>query len=216
MKKILFLTVAIMLFTFSCKNSEDNSTKNKDKDKENIEKTDSPKGKYELKSGIVEYKTSMMGMDMTQTLYFDNYGKKEATETIVEMMGVKTHSIDIIKDGYNYNIDLTQKTGTKTAFVEGTTANIDFENLTDEMSKKMNLKKLGNENFMGKKCEKMSIDYKEMQMKGTFLVYKGIALKVDLDLGSMQMTMVANKFEENPNIPKSKFEVPDDVTIIEN
>ena len=47
----------------------------------------------------------------------------------------------------------------------------------------MNLKKEGTEEFLGKTCEKMSIDYKKMQMKGNFLVYKGIALKMNTDMG---------------------------------
>jgi hypothetical protein len=55
-----------------------------------------------------------------------------------------------------------------------------------------------------------------MGMKGTFLVYKGVALKSETDLGSMKMNLLAEKFEENPTIPAEKFEVPSDIKIIES
>ena len=55
-----------------------------------------------------------------------------------------------------------------------------------------------------------------MKMKGTFLVYKGVALKSDTDMGTMKMKLIGEKFTENPEIPAEKFEVPADVIITEN
>jgi hypothetical protein len=83
------------------------------------------------------------------------------------------------------------------------------------MVKDMNLKKEGTEEFLGKTCDKMSIDYKKMDMKGTFLVYKGISLKMNTDMGTTKMNMVGEKFTENPEIPAEKFEVPADIKITE-
>jgi hypothetical protein len=172
-----------------------------------------PSGKYGLKSGIVIYKTQMMGMDVKQTMTFDDYGKLDVQEVEMEMMGVKVHTLTLSKDGYMYNIDMVQKTGTKMVGLNNT--NIDFQNLSEKMVKDMNLKKLGTEEFLGKTCDKMSIDYKAMSMTGTFLVYKGVALMSDTDMGTMKMKLVAEKFIENPDIPASKFEIPADVTITE-
>ena len=176
----------------------------------------STKGKYAIKSGIVEYKTQMMGMDMKQVLTFDDYGKIEMTEVVMEMMGMKTHSVTLTKDGFVYVFDLVKKTGTKNPFYGGGSQNIDFENMSKEMVKDMNLKKEGTEEFLGKTCEKMSVDYEKMKMKGSFLVYKGIALKMDTDMGTVKMNLVADKFVENPEIPAGKFEIPTDVVITEN
>jgi outer membrane lipoprotein-sorting protein len=157
----------------------------------------------------------MMGMDMKQILTFDDYGKKEVTEMVADMMGVKIHTITLNKDGFVYNYDLEKKTGTKSVSYQSSSS-VDFENLSEQMVKDMNLKKEGTEEFLGKTCEKMSIDYTKMKMKGTFLVYKGVALQSDIDMGTTKMKLIGEKFTENPEIPAEKFEIPADVKITEN
>ncbi len=204
----ILVSVAIL---FSCK-SKTSETADAG-DNQATAETSTPKGRFGIKSGIVEYKTQVMGMDMKQTLTFDDYGNKEVTEVETDMMGVKIHTVTITKDGFIYTLDMEKKTGTK---ISGKSPDIDFENLGEEMAKDMNLKKLGTEQYLGKTCEKMSIDYKKMNMKGTYLVYKGVALMVDTDMGAMKMKLVGEKFIENPEIPASKFEIPADVKIIEN
>lgn len=79
----------------------------------------------------------------------------------------------------------------------------------------MNLKKEGTKEYLGKTCEKISIDYTKMKIKGTYLVYKGVALQMDADMGTMKMKLIGEKFVENPEIPASKFEVPADIKITE-
>jgi hypothetical protein len=206
---LAILSTATLLFSCKSKTSETSATSENPAATE----TATPKGKYAIKSGIVEYKTQMMGMDMKQTLTFDDYGQKEATDMEADMMGVKIHTVTITKDGYIYTLDMEKKTGTK---ISGKSPDIDFENLSEEMVKDMNLKKEGTEEYLGKTCEKMSIDYTKMKMKGTFLVYKGVALKSDTDMGTMKMQLIGEKFVENAELPASKFEVPADVKITEN
>lgn len=217
MKTISIFTITFMvsaLIVLSCKNKTKESASEAGSIAQVEAVPESPKGKYAIKSGIVEYKTQMMGMDMKQVLTFDDYGKKEVQEVKMEMMGTEVHSITIFRDGFVYTIDMAKKTGTKKAFYQGAgSGNIDFENLTDEMVREMNLKKEGTENFLGKTCEKISIDYTKMQMKGNFLVYKGVALKNDVDMGTIKMKLVAEKFIENADISADKFEVPADVNI---
>jgi len=210
-KLITLALVATATLLFSCKSKTSETASVTDSNTEVA--TATPKGKYAIKSGIVEYNTRMMGMDMKQTLTFDDYGQKEATDVEADMMGVKIHTVTITKDGFIYTLDMEKKTGTK---ISGKSPDIDFENLSEEMVKDMNLKKEGTEEYLGKTCEKMSIDYTKMKMKGTFLVYKGVALKSDTDMGSMKMNLIAEKFEENPSVPASKFEIPADIKIIEN
>ena len=217
MKTTKLVSLAIMAsltVLFSCKSkpSETSATSEKQAGSE----TATPKGKYAIKSGIVEYKTQMMGMDMKQTLTFDDYGKKEATDVEMEMMGTKIHTVTLTKDGFVYTIDMVKKTATKNASYQGSNQNIDFENLSEQMVKDMKLKKEGAEEFLGKTCEKISIDYEKMKMKGSYLVYKGIPLMVDTDMGSMKIKLVGEKFTENPEIPAAKFEVPADVKVTES
>jgi outer membrane lipoprotein-sorting protein len=209
---IALMATLTLLFSCKSKTSETAATT----ENPTATETATPKGKYAIKSGIVEYKTLMMGMDMKQTLTFDDYGKKEATDMEMEMMGVKIHTVTITKDGFMYTLDMEKKTGTKVPSYQGSNQNIDFENLSEEMVKDMKLKKEGTEEFLGKTCEKMSIDYTKISMKGTFLVYKGVALKSETDMGTTKMKLIGEKFEENPSIPAEKFEVPADFKITEN
>lgn len=208
---LMIITGIVVLFSCKSKTSETASAT----DNKSEAATATPKGKYAIKSGIVEYKTQMMGMDMKQILTFDDYGKKEVTEMVADMMGVKIHTITLNKDGFVYNYDLEKKTGTKSVSYQSSSS-VDFENLSEQMVKDMNLKKEGTEEFLGKTCEKMSIDYTKMKMKGTFLVYKGAALQSDIDMGTTKMKLIGEKFTENPVIPAEKFEVPADIKITES
>ncbi len=165
------------------------------------------KGRYAIKSGIVEYKTEVMGMTGLQVLTFDDYGKLEMTDASMEMMGTKIRTVTIMKDGLIYTLDMEAKTGYS---MRGSSPNIDFENLSEQMVKDMNLRKIGTESYLGKNCDKMSIDYQKMNMKGDFLVFKGVPLKVNTDMGTMKMVLNATSFTENPAIPASKFEIPAD------
>jgi hypothetical protein len=201
---LALMTTGILLFACKSKTTE-SAAKN---ESPVVNETPVQKGRYAIKSGIVEYKTEVMGMEARQTLTFDDYGKKEVTDMEMEMMGTKIKTVTITRDGFIYTLDMEKKTGTK---MSGSSPNIDFENLSEQMAKDMNLKKEGKEEFLGMTCEKMSIDYQKMSMKGIFLVYKGVALMVNTDMGTMKMKLKAEKFLENPEIPASKFEIPADI-----
>lgn len=216
MKVVNFLAVSIVFLCFqfgSCKNKSSQSVTDSSNKEELIR--DIPKGKYGIKSGIVEYKTSIMGMDAKQIITFDDFGKTELTEVIMDVMGVKIHSATLNTGGFVYNYDVIKKSGTKTSVTTVKTPDIDFENMTKEMMQDMNIKKHGSENFLGKNCQQVSIDSKKLEMKGNYLIYKGIPLKVNTDVGTIKMILIAEKFIENPAIPTDKFRVPSDVEFTE-
>ena len=210
MKKTFIPLLFTLFFAVSCQNNPSTSSGS---DSTATESQSAPKGKYAVKSGIVEYKTQMMGMEMNQTMTFDDYGNKEAIDVMMEMMGVKVHNVTINKEGFTYNLDMEKKTGTKVATNPMASANIDFQNLTEELKTEMNLKKEGTEEFLGKTCDKISIDYTKMQMKGSFLVYNGVALKAEMEMSSMKIVLEALKYEENVDVPADKFDVPADFKI---
>jgi hypothetical protein len=54
-----------------------------------------------------------MGMDQTTVITFDDYGNTEVTDTYTEAHGIKLHSRTIVKDGFSYNLNMDEKTGTK-------------------------------------------------------------------------------------------------------
>ncbi len=205
--KPLLLTILVLVLA-SCGNK---TPKSENKSEENLTKSElSDEGKYGIKSGIVEYTATMMGMEVNQTLYFDEYGKKEMTEVVLDLGTIQSRTITLYSDGYMYTYDPDRKTGTKTATLQNYSS-ISFRNVTKEIEEKMNLKKLGNETFLDKNCEKYSVDYKDMQMTGTFLVWEGIALKTDAKVASMDMIMTAKSIDTNTSIPSEKFIVPSDV-----
>lgn len=216
MKALNSLAICLLLIFFlSCKTKGPQTEEQTASEQKTELTTKKGKHKYEIKSGIVEYKTQTMGTDVVQTLYFDNYGAKEANEIAMEIAGIKSNTRTINKDGYMYNLDITTKTGTKTKTFAASGADINFSELTDEMVKRMDLRKVGSEDFAGKTCDKYTIDYKDLSMKGSFLVWKGVPLKSEVDLSTIHTTMVAKNFEENADVPAEKFEVPADYNITE-
>lgn len=205
-----FIVIAIFLILIaSCKNNSSTSTPGQEPAGGGASATEQPKGKYTLKSGVVEYKTTVMGMEAKQTLSFDDYGAKELTTVSIEMMGYKSSSYTLNRDGFVYSYDLEKKTGTKMKAVPQ--ANIDFANLTDEIVKEMKIKKEGEESFLGKTCTKFSIDNDKLSMKGTYLVWNGIPLKTDVDISGMKMVLEAVKLDENASIPATAYDVPAEV-----
>jgi len=223
MKKLFIFATALAMISFvSCsgdgkKTGDSDSTKTKDSTNESA----TTSGKYKLKSGIVTMTSETMGMTQDMTIYFDDYGNKECVETIGEMdMGiagkVKMHQLSITKDGYMYNLDMTNKTGTKTKVTAGgKQQDIDFSNLTDDMMKQMKITKQGTEEIMGKTCDKYTMDDPTLKMKSTYCVWNGIALKSEINMAGIVAKITTKKIEENASVPATKFEIPKDIKITE-
>ena len=196
----LILLGAVIFMIASCKNSS--TPPGQESSGDNLMKVG--KGKYAIKSGIVEYTAKVMGFEAKMTTWFDDYGGKEATETAIEMMGQKSITMSVTKDGWVYNFDPVAKTGTKIA-LSSKKDNIDFENLTEDFMKEMKIEKVGNEDCNGKPCVKYSINNDALQMKGFYWVYKGIAMKTDVEMATIKMLMDAVKVDENVSVPAEKF-----------
>ena len=208
MKKtiLLFVAVASLIFNACNNDSKSNAPKGSDSTKTTEAAKPAPKGKYSLKSGIIEMKSQVMGMEQKQVLFFDEYGAKECVEATATMFGQKTHNININKEGYAYSIDMVKKTGTKIKIP--TDAAINFNDLKEGIAKDMNIKKVGAETVLGKTCDKYTIDNKKQQMKGYYLVWNGIALKTELTVMGMKTVVEVTKIDENASVPADKFEIP--------
>ncbi|MBA3971781.1 MAG: hypothetical protein H0X46_06485 [Bacteroidetes bacterium] len=225
MKTKILSAAVIALVISACNTQNDTTVQNEGTPAVGSENTTAApvaqKGKYVSKSGIVTYETETMGMKGISTLYYDDFGNKEATETEseMEMMGTKAsmHNIVINKEGFSYDIDLNEKTGTKTQLITGssTTNNMDFSAMTDDMMQKMHVKKEGSQDFLGKKCDIYTMDDKGSQMKGKYYIYNNIPLKMDMTMGGMEIKMIATKFEDNVNVPASKFDIPANIKFTE-
>ena len=216
---IPMLAIMMIFSTVACnkKNGKTNDRKSDSTAVVKDENSDVNKAghRYEDKSGYVVMNSVIMKMNQVITMYWDNYGEKEITEISMEIMGTKMNQIQFVKDGYMYNLDMNKKTGSKMKMSGPDQSKINFKNITDEMKTEMNLKQEGKETFMGKECDKYSIDYKTRQMKGTYLVWKGIAVKTEMEMPNMKMKMEATKIETGTAFPEDKYNVPSDFKITE-
>lgn len=226
MKKLIILLSAIIIATFvACSGGSKKSNDKSDSTKagDSTKSTSESKGKFNMKSGIIAMDIETMGIVQKMTMYFDDYGAKECNETVYNMdMGmagkIETHSMMITKDGYMYNIDLTNKTGTKSRVVpnaKGKTDNIDFNNMTADMMKEMKITKEGTETVMGKSCNKYKMDNTDLGMKSSYCVWNGIPLKYEINMEGIIAKATTTKIEENAFVPAEKFEIPKDIKITE-
>jgi hypothetical protein len=186
--------------------------------------------RYEIKSGIVHYEPqNLMGMGTTTgTLYFDDFGRKEAVETVTEssVMGIKTHEHTMrITDGYtsiSYEIkktvngkDETSKVATKSDIRElREMAQMMAGSLdVNELKKNMDYREEGTETIAGVTGKKYSVAMNKEKSNARVygVMYKNIVLKSEM--GSISTK--AASIEENVAIPASKFAIPAGYTVQE-
>lgn len=172
---------------------------------------------YKVENVIVEYKTSIMGMDNFMTLYVKNYGEFECNDSKTSLFGVKSFIRTISTNDYYYDLNMIAKTGTKSSMTdyvpEDETKEVDFDNLSEEYRVKYSIEKLGDETFLGKKCQKF-----KMMVEGNagmFWIWNNIPLKTEVSSMGMKMIMEAIKVDDSPSFPAGIFEVPAGFTITE-
>ena len=171
---------------------------------------------YSVKSGKVTMEMDMMGQEIIQQIYFDDYGVKQAT--VMEMMGQKMRSIEV--DGKNVMIDDAAKTAISMPGMGpqmGGNNKINFLNLDEKTIKKNKIKEEGQEEVAGKMCTKYS--YRMLMMgQGVTVhawVYKGITLKTAIKTDFGEMVTKATKVEEDIQVDPALFVLPEGVEVQE-
>ncbi len=182
---------------------------------------------YGEKSGILTFKPiNANGVKMTQTVYFDEFGKKEVTETVVEGsqngMNFKQHTV-VIKEGnvfYRYMLsnsfngeDKAVKEAYKITLPKEMLEQTNIMGYTADMKKKFDYKEEGKETVAGLKGVKysMSPDTINHTEKIQGVHYKNIPLK--LVMGTNEL--VVEKAQLNVSVPADKFKVPADYKIVD-
>jgi len=184
--------------------------------------------RYDLQSGIVTYEPMViMGIKSETTLYFDDYGRREARETVTDsnMMGMKSHEKKVdITDGdfmISYEAekivngkDETSKVATKTDIRQFKEMAMQMgAAIGEQMKKDFDYREEGTEVIAGVTGTKYSVslnkENKDQRVYG--VLYKKIALKTQMGT----ITVKAAKIEENASVPATKFEVPAGYTIKE-
>ncbi len=169
--------------------------------------------RYGIKSGIIKTSGTTQGITSTATIYFDNYGEKEASTTALETPMGKQETMQLTTKDSMFVISLTQKIGQKQALSE----QINFLKITPVDIIKYKIKDLGEETVAGKPCKKYSLQ--QEQMGQTIItevsVWNGITLKATIKLGEMEVgTQTATEIQENAEIEPLKFEIPEGVTFM--
>jgi hypothetical protein len=216
MKKIVILVQVIGLtLLMACKSGGPGS---------NGGSADQPYGE---KSGIVTYKPlDMMGVKVTQTLYFEDFGKKEMRETMVEGnmngMDMRQHTIDM-RDGntmYHYELenvsggqDRATKNVYKTTLTPEMLETMNVASLSAKLKTKLGYKEEGKETVAGMEGTKYSIapDSLNPSNRITGVQYKNIQIKISMG----QMEIIADKVDLGAKVPAEKFKIPEGYTVMD-
>jgi hypothetical protein len=192
MKNLLLLSLLAIL-VFSCSDS-----KNK---------------RYGIKSGIITYKNSMMGMETTKMVYFNEYGNIEASSVDAGMMGMSGKSHQLQKDGFIYIFQEGQKQGMKIKLTDSIAK--DQNDLYSEASivTKEGGKKAGTEKILDKECTIYEISKDGVTSK--IWIWNKFPLKMTVSQQGMELVIVATEFKETSDFPKGVFDLPADVTFKE-
>ena len=179
---------------------------------------DPPKGPFGIKSGIVEMTTDFMG-DQKQTLYFDDYGRKQAlhTTTTVTMFGMTSTStsIRIDADGKSTEIDVEKKTATRRSAAAPVSSLPDAAQLTEKMKKDYKFEALPDREILGRKCQGFGVVMMGMPIKGW--TWKGLPMLTMTRVGNGMVTVKVVSLQEDVPVPAEKLilEAKDDKARLE-
>jgi len=208
MKKISIL-LSLVVALVSCNGNSQNQLK-----------------RYEVKSGIVEYTTTISGKVLggkiagsgTENLYFKNWGALELKEvnskqtTTMKFFGKKkvettsTHTINKLDNGESYLADFNNKT-----IIANRDLGMDmmkqFNTNAGEsgmsMLESMGGKKVGNESVLGHNCEIWDV------MGAKQWIYKGVTLKMEVTVLGIKTITEATSAKFDVSVANSYFELPD-------
>ena len=157
---------------------------------------------YGIKSGTIKSEMDMMGQTSPSTIYFDDYGAKQATS--ISMMGMEMTQIN--KDGKMYLVNKGEKSVQEMPQQQ---EQINYLNLTDEIKAKYKIKEVGKETVAGKECTTYTVEVSQMgqTVKTTVSVWNGIAMKTVADAGGFSMSQKVTEVKEAP-VDAAIFEIP--------
>jgi len=215
MKNILSLVVvlSLLLAIIGCSDKKEES-KIPAKEKS----TDFSK-RYGIKSGAIEY-TLSGSQQGTKTLYFDDWGMKQSEHTIsILSVGKFTKTmnlLNIIEGEFQYTINMDSKSGTKKRNpilkdIEELKYEKSFNEFGEQMLLKSGAVKIGEEKFLDKNCSVY-----EIKSAGTKMwIWKWLTIKSETISGGVNISLIANKIEENISVAAENFSIPKDAAIVE-
>lgn len=184
--------------------------------------------RYELKSGIVEYVTTISGKVLgstvsgggTEMLFFKDWGALELKESVSSQTSVMkifgrektettdTHTINKLDNGDSYSVDFKNKKiyqaeDMAMEMVKNTHPDGDAGDVGRDMLVAMGGKMIGNENFKSYKCEVWEI------LGGKQWIYKGLMLKMEITVMGITTKTEATSIKFDVSVADSHFKLPD-------
>ncbi len=184
--------------------------------------------RYKLKSGMVEYTTTISGKMMgstiigsgTEKLYFKDWGALELKEeestktTTIKIFGrgktetENTHVINKLDNGESYHVDFDKKeiyAGRDMAMdmTKAFQPNADAGAVGKNMLESMGGKKVGSGKLLGYNCEIWELS------GGKQWMYKGVVLKLEMTMLGITTITQAKKADFDIAVPDKYFDLPD-------
>ncbi len=168
--------------------------------------------KYEIKSAIIKKVSTVMGQKVESTVYIDDYGQKEMSETVMNAGGTEKHILTIMNGDSLVTVDMDMKTA---QIVKLPQKPVNYLKISDEDKEMYKLQELGEENVLDKSCKKYSLEVNQggQTAQVTTWVWKGIPLKSETSVGGMNMTEEVTEIQEGAEVPADKFVVPEGITL---
>jgi len=171
---------------------------------------------YSSKSGKITYRYELEDMDMTYTLIFDDFGKKQAFEMENKLDGEVQKSKTIITPENMFMINYEDKqvikfpVNTDDESMEmygGADGGFDLSGLVAEVTGEASGKK-GTETVLGKKCD--LYEYADPDgSKGKYWIHKGFLIKAEfIDEDGKHAFMEVTEYKVDVVVNKSEFDIP--------
>ena len=222
MKK-LSIILALLVATVSCKGNEN---KVADSLAVNTNKQETKLKRYEVKSAIVNYKTTISGKVMgstitgggTENLYFKNWGDLELKEaqstqtTTSKFFGKsstqteESHTMSKLDNGKSYHVDFKREKimlqRDMAMEMNKMFAGGDVNKTGKQMLEGMGGKIVGQESVLGYNCDIWDV------MGGKQWIYKGLPLKIEVSIMGITTITVATSAKFNVSVADKYFELP--------
>jgi len=223
-KAAFYILLLIMMITTSCSNKSKTGGATSEAVTVAPSEQQAPKEKrLPFEHGSYKQDTNAMGMGIEKTVYFDKWGDWTATETKSEIEIMKgnihkTDKIEIVKGSTHWDLDLIAKTGVSYELsvpISGMAASLGIAAMGGKVMEGVEIKDLGEEDYLGFKCKKTQVKYDKMEMDATVLAYGNLTMKMDGKMGKMDVSTKVTSIDLSAP-PASIFEVPADVVVTKN
>jgi len=175
--------------------------------------------KYDVESGMLQMKNSMAGG--LHTIYFDDYGARQAIYMDMSFMGKKMQTVQVIADGWTYSYDQQSKTGRKASLDEsGILQPPDPAELSEEKRRELKYQELEPRTILGYEAPGYAIEISQAPGAPSMMMrvwrWKRVPFRMEIQVpGGPPIVTEVTKAEFDVDVPAEKFQVPDDVKLSE-